>query len=71
MVMAGTGAVNLIFTFVALFTVDKLGRRPLMLFGSAALAVIYAAMALCYAHGVKGLPVLLLVLAAIGWVVTP
>ena len=64
--IAWTGSVNLAFTFVALGVVDRAGRRPLMLFGSAALAVIYAAMALCYAHGVKGLPVLLLVLAAIG-----
>ena len=37
-----------------------------MLFGSAALAVIYIAMGFCYASGVKGLPMLLLVLAAIG-----
>ena len=64
--IAWTGSVNLVFTFVALGTVDRAGRRPLMLFGSAGLAVIYAAMGLCYAHGVKGLPVLLLVLAAIG-----
>jgi len=38
----------------------------LMLFGSAALAVVYTAMGLCYFTGVKGLPMLLLVLAAIG-----
>jgi SP family sugar porter-like MFS transporter len=37
-----------------------------MLFGSAGLAVIYAAMGLCYARGAQGLPVLVLVLAAIG-----
>jgi len=30
--------------FVALGVVDRAGRRPLMLFGSAALAVIYIAM---------------------------
>jgi sugar porter (SP) family MFS transporter len=64
--IAWTGSVNLVFTFVALFTVDRVGRRPLMLFGAAGLAVIYAAMGLCYANGIKGLPVLLLVLAAIG-----
>jgi SP family sugar porter-like MFS transporter len=46
--------------------VDRGGRRPLMLFGSAALAVIYVAMGFCYHSGVKGLPMLLLVLAAIG-----
>ena len=64
--IAWTGSVNLAFTFVALGTVDRLGRRPLMLFGAAGLALIYAAMGYCYAHAVHGLPVLLLVLAAIG-----
>jgi sugar porter (SP) family MFS transporter len=38
--IAWTGSVNLAFTFVALGVVDRGGRRPLMLFGSAALAVI-------------------------------
>jgi sugar porter (SP) family MFS transporter len=64
--IAWTGSVNLAFTFVALGVVDRAGRRPLMLFGSAALAVIYIAMGFCYFNGVKGLPMLLLVLAAIG-----
>jgi len=64
--IAWTGSVNMVFTFVALGTVDRVGRRPLMLFGAAGLAVIYSVMGLCYAQGVKGLPVLLLVLAAIG-----
>jgi sugar porter (SP) family MFS transporter len=64
--IAWTGSVNLVFTFVALGVVDKGGRRPLMLLGSAGLAIIYAVMGLCYHNGVKGLPMLLLVLAAIG-----
>lgn len=64
--IAWTGSVNLAFTFLALGTVDRLGRRPLMLFGAAGLALIYVAMGCCYANGVHGLPVLLLVLAAIG-----
>jgi sugar porter (SP) family MFS transporter len=63
--IAWTGSVNLVFTFVALGVVDRGGRRPLMLLGSAGLAVIYVAIGLCYAHDVKGLPMLLLVLAAI------
>jgi sugar porter (SP) family MFS transporter len=63
--IAWTGSVNLAFTFVALGLVDRGGRRPLMLFGSAALAVIYVALGICYHSGVKGLPLLLLVLAAI------
>jgi len=64
--IAWTGSVNLAFTFVALGVVDRGGRRPLMLLGSAGLAVIYIAMGFCYSSGVKGLPMLLLVLAAIG-----
>lgn len=64
--IAWTGSVNLAFTFVALGVVDRGGRRPLMLFGSAGLAVIYAIMGFCYSGHVTGLPVLLLVLAAIG-----
>jgi len=63
--IAWTGSVNLAFTFVALGVVDKGGRRPLMLLGSAGLAIIYIAMGFCYHSGVKGLPMLLLVLAAI------
>ena len=37
-----------------------------MLFGSAGLAVIYAVLGTCYFTNVKGLPMLLLVLSAIG-----
>jgi sugar porter (SP) family MFS transporter len=66
-----TGLVNLLFTFVALFTVDRLGRRPLMLFGAAGLAVIYTAIGCCYHLKGGGSIVpntlfLTLVLAAIG-----
>lgn len=60
-----TGITNVIFTFVGMYTVDKLGRRSLMLLGAGALAVIYAIMGLCYYLSVSGLPLLLLVVAAI------
>lgn len=63
--IAWTGSVNMAFTFVALGMVDRSGRRPLMLFGAAGLAVIYTVLALCYHAHVQGLPMLLLVLAAI------
>lgn len=63
--IAWTGSVNLAFTFVALGVVDRGGRRPLMLFGAAGLAVIYAVLAFCYHAHVQGVPMLLLVLAAI------
>lgn len=64
--IAWTGSVNLVFTLVALGTVDRRGRRPLMLLGSGGLALLYAALAGCYAAGFQGWPMLLLVLAAIG-----
>jgi sugar porter (SP) family MFS transporter len=35
------GGVNLIFTLIAMLLVDKLGRKPLMLFGAGGLAVLY------------------------------
>jgi len=63
--IAWTGSVNLAFTFVALGVVDKGGRRPLMLFGSAGLALAYVVLGFCFHQHVTGLPVLLLVLAAI------
>ena len=64
--IAWTGSVNLAFTFVALGVVDRGGRRPLLVFGAAALTCIYIAMGACYFAGVKGIPMLLLVLSAIG-----
>jgi sugar porter (SP) family MFS transporter len=35
------GVVNLVFTLLAMWQVDKLGRRPLMLFGSLGLSILY------------------------------
>jgi len=63
--IAWTGSVNLAFTFVALGVVDRGGRRPLMLIGSAGLAIVYVVLGFCYHLAVTGLPMLLLVLAAI------
>jgi SP family xylose:H+ symportor-like MFS transporter len=39
------GIVNLIFTVLAMFVVDKLGRRPLMLIGSLGLAILHLTLA--------------------------
>lgn len=39
------GLVNLVFTIVAMWQVDKLGRRPLMLFGSLGLSIVYIILA--------------------------
>jgi sugar porter (SP) family MFS transporter len=35
------GVVNLVFTFIAMGLVDRLGRKPLMLIGSGGLAIVY------------------------------
>ncbi len=60
-----TGSVNLIFTFVGMFLVDKLGRKGLMLFGSAGLALIFAITGSMYFFHIQGLPLLILVVTAI------
>lgn len=60
-----TGITNVIFTFVAIYTVDKLGRRSLMLIGSAGLTLIYLILGTCYYFGFSGWPMLLLVVLAI------
>ncbi len=60
------GTVNLLFTIIALQTVDRLGRRWLMLVGWIGLMLIFLAMGYCFHQGVTGFPVVLLVVAAIG-----
>lgn len=60
-----TGVTNVIFTFVAIYTVDRWGRRRLMLIGAAGLAVIYLLMGCCYFAGVSGWMMLALVMMAI------
>jgi sugar porter (SP) family MFS transporter len=60
-----TGSVNLIFTLVAMFTVDKWGRKKLMLFGSIGLAFTYILLGSAYFLGMKGIAVLSLVVIAI------
>jgi SP family xylose:H+ symportor-like MFS transporter len=39
------GIVNLLFTIIAMWQVDKLGRRPLMLIGSLGLSILYIILA--------------------------
>ncbi len=62
-----TGVVNLAFTIVAIRTVDRWGRRPLMLLGAGGLFVTYALLGTCYAFALKGLAVLFMVLTAIAF----
>lgn len=60
-----TGITNVIFTFVAIYSVDKLGRKKLMLIGAGGLAIIYAILGTCYWMHVTGFFMIILVVAAI------
>lgn len=60
-----TGIANVVFTIVALYTVDRLGRRSLMLFGAAGLGLIYLTLGTCYYLHVTGFFMVVLVVAAI------
>ena len=60
-----TGAVNLAFTIVALFTIDRFGRRILLLTGMTGLVIIYGVLGELYLLHVHGKPMLALVLGAI------
>ena len=61
-----TGAINLVFTLVAIGTVDRFGRRTLMLVGCAGIGVSHLLLGVAYAAGLKGLPVLVFTLCALG-----
>jgi len=56
-----TGTVNLIFTLIAIRLVDRLGRKPLMMAGSAGLAVTFGLIGASYAVHSRGLHLLILV----------
>ncbi|MDR1724467.1 MAG: D-xylose transporter XylE [Tannerella sp.] len=49
------GIVNILFTVVAIVTVDKFGRKPLLIIGSIGMAVGAFAVALCDNFAVKGI----------------
>ena len=60
-----TGVANVIFTFVAIYTVERLGRRALMLIGAGGLAGIYLILGTCYFFQVSGFFMIVLVVMAI------
>lgn len=60
-----TGIANLVFTFVAILTVERLGRRALMLIGAGGLAGIYLTLGMCYHFEVTGTMMVVLVVLAI------
>jgi SP family xylose:H+ symportor-like MFS transporter len=60
------GIVNVPFTLLAMWQVDKLGRRPIMLIGSLGLAVIYIILAILLKSQAAPIMVSVCVLLAIG-----
>ena len=60
-----TGIANVVFTIVALYTIEKWGRRQLMLLGAGGLGCIYLLMGCCYYVGMQGVIMVALVVAAI------
>jgi MFS transporter, SP family, xylose:H+ symportor len=60
-----TGTVNLVCTVAALGWVDRVGRRTLLLWGCAGIAVAHALLGIAYASGLGGIFVLILTLGAI------
>jgi SP family sugar porter-like MFS transporter len=60
-----TGIANVVFTIVALYTIEKWGRRTLILLGAGGLGLIYLTLGTCYFIGLKGIMMVVLVVAAI------
>ena len=60
-----TGIANVVFTFVALYTIERWGRRTLMLIGAGGLGLIYLTLGSCYFLEVKGFAMVCLVVTAI------
>ncbi|MBQ9357806.1 MAG: MFS transporter [Prevotella sp.] len=60
-----TGIANVVFTLVALYTIEKWGRRTLILLGAGGLGLIYLTLGTCYFLEVKGFIMVALVVAAI------
>ncbi len=60
-----TGIANVIFTIAALYTIEKWGRRTLILLGAGGLGLIYLTLGTCYFLEVKGVMMVVLVVMAI------
>ncbi len=62
----GVGLTNLVFTFVGIALVDRLGRRPLLIGGAAVQAVSLGIVAVAFAQGSQGWWVLVAILTYVG-----
>jgi SP family xylose:H+ symportor-like MFS transporter len=56
------GAVNLLFTVIAIFTVDKLGRRPLLISGGLIMGIAMAAIGFTFYSDRMGIAALIFIL---------
>ncbi len=61
-----TGAINLVFTVIAMLLVDRVGRRGLMLLGCVGIGVSHLACSFAYAAHWPATAILILTLSAIG-----
>ncbi len=61
-----TGAINLVFTLLAIGLVDKAGRRVLMLIGCAGIGLSHVLLGAAYVMQLKGLAVLIFTLCSLG-----
>ena len=56
------GAVNLVFTVIAIFTVDKLGRKPLLIYGGLIMGIAMAAIGFTFYSERMGIGALVFIL---------
>jgi len=57
------GSVMVFAVIITMLTVDKLGRKTLLLFGTSSMALVYALIGYCFYSGYSGVIIVLLVLA--------
>lgn len=60
-----TGVTNVIFTVIAMYFVDRWGRKALLLLGAFGLTLIYALMGAAYFFQISGISLLIIVVLAI------
>lgn len=61
-----TGTINLLFTLISMFVIDRIGRRKLMISGCIGIAISHFLCAIAYHAATGGIAVLVLTLSAIG-----
>lgn len=60
-----TGSVNLVFTVLAMWLVDRIGRKVLLYIGNGGLALLFLLSGIMFKWGIQGTPQLVVVLLAI------